>query len=467
MNVFCGMSIVCKRSCAGARQSCRNARTTFALDVGDLSAGALRAAALRAGPFVIAMIFSAQTAPASGQARSNTADRTPASASASASASVAKVRPGDRSRDKNVVAIGADIYPAITTATNQPRFDPSSTILVNTIGAHTGLFGAASREGLTWANQYVPGTDVSGRVQLYSLSTSGNYGAFFGSRSSDNTSLQPQNIIADISLVVADSDRPHLHWARYSEGFVPRGKRGFRLLINDENSIQNESDPAPMADPYDFNPSHLLNNLRLDCGIGVEGAKSCTNPLSILNNGARYRTGIIFGDNSIDPLSGLSTAISLPTNYGFSWYGGAGNPTWHLYSTARSANSGKVVLEDGAVVVNVGNSVEPALRVEKGAIHTPVVIASGSLPAISGKCPVRDRRGGSAAGSFAFTGDCSEGTLVMQFPAPAPNGWACFASNMQRPNATLREVSFTRSSVTLAVAHAIKSDSVVYSCTGF
>jgi hypothetical protein len=369
--------------------------------------------------------------------------------------------------DQKALVVGSDLYPQATVATDQPRFDRSSNLLVNTIGARTGLFGAAAREGLTWANRYVPGSDVSGKVQLYSLSTSGNYGAFFGARSSDNMSSKDENVIGAIHLVVADSDRPHLHWATYSEGYVPRGKSNFRLLINDENSIQNEANPAPWADPYDVNPQQLLNNLRVDCGIGVEGAQSCTNPISVLNNGARYRTGILFGANSIDPVDGVATALALPTDYGLSWFAARGAPTWRLYSTARTVHAGSLVLGDDAVSIAVGQGAQPALRVEKDAIRTPAVISSGPMPAFSGSCPVREQRGGAAAGAFHFAQDCGDGTLVISFSVVAPNGWSCFSSDLTRGDAELRETAFTRTSATLSVLRVRKTDSAVFSCTGF
>lgn len=308
---------------------------------------------------------------------------------------------------------------------------------------------------------------MSGRVQLYALSTSGYYGAFFGARSSDNNSKNAENVIGAISLVVADSDRPHLHWARYSEGYVPRGKTAFRLLINDENSIQNEGSPAPWADPYDFNPQHLLNNLRVDCGIGIAGAQSCTNPLSVLNNGARYRTGILFGENSIDPVDGVATALALPADYGFAWFGAPRTQTWRMYSTARAAQAGSVVLADDAVSINVGQSKEAALRVESGAIRTPAVIASSNVPAMTGSCVVGEQQGGTTAGAFSFVKDCGEGKIVIGFSVAAPNGWACSASDLARGDAVLRETAYDKASATLAISRVRRGDRAVFSCTGF
>lgn len=371
-------------------------------------------------------------------------------------------------KQHDAIVIGTDLYPAISHNTDQSRFDASSNLLVNTIGARTGLFGAAAREGLTWANRYVPGTDLGGIVQLYALSTSGNYGAFFGTRSSDNRSARAENVIGSINLVVADSDLPHLHWAQYSEGYVPRGKTNFRLLINDENSIQNEGNPAPFADPYNFNPQQLLSNLRVDCGIGVEGAQSCTNPLSILNNGANYRVGILFGDKSIEVVDGAADAVALPSEYALSWFGAPGRPAWRMYSTARKAGAGRLVMTDEAVSIEVGAGTNgPALKVGQDAIAAPAVIASGRPPTISGNCAVRAQRGGQVAGSFVMDQDCATGTIVIEFTADAPNGWACFASNLARREGSLREAIYDTKSVTFAVSAMKRSDLVVFSCTGF
>jgi len=372
------------------------------------------------------------------------------------------------SKERDATVIGTDLYPAIARHTDQSRFDLSSNLLVNTIGARTGLFGAAAREGLTWANRYVPGTDLNGVVQLYSLSTNGNYGAFFGARSSDNHSARAENVIGSVSLVVADSDRPHLHWAHYSEGYVPRGKTAFRLLINDENSIQNEGNPAPFADPYNVNPQQLLNNLRVDCGIGVEGAQSCTNPLSILNNGASYRVGILFGDKSIEVTNGAADALALPADYALSWFGAPGKPAWRIFSTTHKAGVGKLVMMDDGLSIEVGvGSGSPALKVGQDRIEAPAVIATGRPPSISGSCAVRAQLGGQAAGSFVMDQDCARGAIVFGFSVDAPNGWACFASNLASGEGRLRETAYDRKSATLTVSDLKRSELVVFSCTGF
>lgn len=369
---------------------------------------------------------------------------------------------------EKALVVGKDVYPAFSVLTDQPRFDRFSSLLVNTLAARNGFFGAAAREGLTWANRYVPGTDQTGMVQLYALSTSGNYGAFFGARSSDNQNARPQNVIGSINLVVADSDRPHLHWANYSEGYVPSGKTAFRLLINDENSIQNEGNPAPSADPYDFNPQHLLNNLRVDCGIGMGKPQACTNPISVLNNGASYRVGILFGDKSIDVVDGAANAVAFPSDYALSWYGAPGKPAWRIYSTARSAEAGSLVMTDDSVSITVGQgNATPALKVGNNAISAPAVIASGQHPHISGSCPVQAQEGGNTAGAFTLSRDCAQGTIVLGFSATAPNGWSCFASNLGRESGGLRETAYNGTSATLAVSGAQRLDSIVFSCTGF
>jgi len=368
---------------------------------------------------------------------------------------------------EKVKVLGEHVYPRVVLADGQSRFDPSSTLLVNALGAKSGMFGAAARDGITWANAYVPGTDRNGVVQLYALSASGNYGAFFGARSSDNVSDKPENVIGSIDLVVADSARPHLHWAHYSEGYVPPGKGGYRLLINDENSIQNEFAPAPSADPYNVNPARLLNNLRLDCGIGGYGAQSCTNPLSILNNGANYRIGILFGDRSIEAVDGAANALALPSAYALSWFGPSGASSWRIYAQAHVAGAGRIIMTDAAMSVELGRSSTPGLQITKESIASPAMIASGDPPKISGVCAVGGQRGGNTAGAFAFTSDCSSSQIVIGSFAAAPNGWACFASNQARGESVLRQVAFDQSSVTMDVSNARKSDVVVFSCHGF
>lgn len=221
---------------------------------------------------------------------------------------------------------------------NMSILDPEAgPILQNVVGAKSGYFGAAARGGMTWAETFLPGTDTQKphAVQLYSLSTSGNYGGFFGSRSSDNRMFSQQNVIGMIALGVADHrNKAHRVWGGYSVAYQTQtGKEA--VLIGHEVTTDNRSADAPPVTPASPNPAGLVNGLRMTCGDG-QPAKHfrCSSAISVVFNGASYRTGLLFGDGSISKVSGYADAIVMPTDYGISWNAGGGAAEWRMFSNA-------------------------------------------------------------------------------------------------------------------------------------
>lgn len=95
-----------------------------------------------------------------------------------------------------------------------------------------------------------------------------------------------------------------------------------------------------------------------------------------------------------------------------------------------------------------------------------VNVSTGTLPVNSGSCAVTTQVGGATAGSFHASGACAGGTYVLTLSTGAPNGWACFASDMTTPADTVKQTASTATTVTFTATTA-SADVIVFSCMGF
>lgn len=200
-----------------------------------------------------------------------------------------------------------------------------------------GAFGtAAATITPGWIETFLPGTYTNvERPQVFGVSNKGLNGGFFASRASDNPVGTQQNVIGDTDLVSCDgAGVAHVCWAGYDAAYVTSGAH-YVIAFNREMSLINRDANSPVTDPFNFNPTKLTENLRLDCGDGTGSSFRCTNPLTILPNGAAYNSGILFAAGSINPVGGYSEAIGMPASYGLSWYTTpGGTPPWRLFSSS-------------------------------------------------------------------------------------------------------------------------------------
>ncbi len=363
--------------------------------------------------------------------------------------------------------VGGGLYPTNTGGSGHPKYDPSSNVIANAIGAKFGYFGAAAKDGVTWAETYLPGTDTGvDSVQLYSLSTNGTYGGFFGSRGSDQSGVN-QNVIGAINLVAADNvTSSELYWSSYNAAYVPSGSK-YRLIFGNENSVINREADAPIADPYNFNPLRSSNNLRLDCGDGTSSSFSCTSALTIVPNGAEYNNGILFGSNSIKEVGGYADMISAPTNYGLSWFGASNNRNWRVFSNSTGAFLDQLVLGNASLDVYFHAGAFHPFSVSTGGVTVSSVLGSGAHPTSSGSCSIGSLVGGSTIGGFQLTAACSSGTVILTFPVNSPTGWACQVNDLTSAAAVVRQSGYTATTVTFAMSSAAASDKFTFNCAGF
>ena len=301
------------------------------------------------------------------------------------------------------------------------KYPTTSNILTNVVGAKSGYFGAAAKDGLTWAETYLPGTDTQTphAVQLYSLSTSGNYGGYFGSRSSDNGLSPQQNIIGMIGLGVADHmTNAHRVWGGYSVAYqAARGKQ--TILFGHEITTDNRAADAPRVTPADPNPAGVVSTLRITCGDG-EAARHhlCSSAISTVHNGAAYRTGLLFADGSINKVSGYADAIAMPNDYGMSWNASGSVPEWRIFSNAGPlAYTNSIILGVNTVDFFLsGGGARPLHLTSEGTVtsgtHQLVPTKFARLP----NCDTEH------AGSIAFVDDAQAAIKSWNQPVSAGGG---------------------------------------------
>ncbi|MDB5358839.1 MAG: hypothetical protein JWO51_136 [Rhodospirillales bacterium] len=230
------------------------------------------------------------------------------------------------------------------------------------IGFSVGGFsvGAFGQYGLTIGSTSWLATHNIGDAQaaLVAIAPSGMNGAVIGSRSSDNNGALTVNNIALTDVCLQDNTALGLPmWCRYTQATRTAtaivGAGG--PLYGEESSIQNLGSSAPAADPFNATPTGSIFNLRLDSGIGVSGPNAATAAIDILNNGALYKSGIIFGQTSLDTSGGVAPAIAFGQNHGLVWYSGANARAWTLYSDATSGTN-TIELNNLRMAVSTGAS---------------------------------------------------------------------------------------------------------------
>jgi hypothetical protein len=358
------------------------------------------------------------------------------------------------------------MYPKIDNRSGTSHYDPDLNIMTNVVGARSMLVGTAARDGVQWTNSYLPGVDSAGAVQFYAIATQGAYAGVFATRSSDNPRQSPQNVIGSINLVVADSKgQPHLHWASYDQGVIT-AESAFTHLINVENSIQNLSPHSPSVDPFNINPVHLSNNLRLDCGVGSGTAHTCSAALSIVPNGAAYHTGILFAedalivDGSEDP-----SMIAAGPSQALTWYGSKGHPVWQIVSHAKAGQLSRLMFDKESMMLTIGGTT--TLTADSQGLTARSLQAGGPTPVIGGTCPTRELVGGANAGAMHFSANCAQGTIILRMESRTAHGWACYIQDLTNENATFRQIDYGRATATIKLANVKKGDQATYLCTGF
>lgn len=133
-------------------------------------------------------------------------------------------------------------------------------------------------------------------------------------------------------------------------------------------------------------------------------------------------------------------------------YTPAGISAASLYTSGNATISGTLAVS-GAVAFSAAAGI-------------PRMIATGSVPTLSGTCSTGTQVGGNTAGSFKFSAACSAGTVIMTFAAAATNGWACKVQDMTIPADVLNQTAYTATTATIT-GTAASGDQTVFQCVGF
>lgn len=301
------------------------------------------------------------------------------------------------------LSVGSSLYPTNVGGSGSAKYDATSNILTNVVGAKFGMFGVASKDNTQWPNTYVPGIDATGHATVFAVSPTGYYGLFGASRSSDASNVGA-NVVGAGGLSVCDNTGAGLNqlcWGQYSAAYV-QPSSSFTAAYGHEITLRNNYADSPIGDPFSYNANKATNVLRLTCGDGQATSYLCSAFVVAANNQAKAKSGIVFGDQSLDTSGGTAPVLSMPYNYTLNWYGSAGNPTWRIFSNSgNGANMGQMILGDNTADIYLQNGTYHPLAITTTGIATQQ-IAADSL-SLTTALPIASGGTGSTSASTART----------------------------------------------------------------
>jgi hypothetical protein len=212
-------------------------------------------------------------------------------------------------------------------------------------------------------------------------------------------------MITDACLIVQDNTSvAYQSWCQYWQ-VVKTASALAAEQFGLEASYENLGSVAAV-DPYTSNPSNLSALLRLDSGIGSAGPNNVSVALQVLNNGAAFENGIVFGSTSLDTAAGrIAPAMMMGQNQGLEWdsaastklaqiygwlsgsypqivvnLGGNGSMTWEIGGTAFLTADVTDLYPNVTNAVNLGG----ASNLWKAVYTTAATIGAGSSITSSG-----------------------------------------------------------------------------------
>src|SRR5208337_4698119 len=219
-----------------------------------------------------------------------------------------------------------------TTNPSQPLTVAGSGLFTGTLYASSSLVVGTTTPSSARVESWLPGT--AAESGLYSVAPTGLLGGFFGAQTSDQTG-PGHGFTSPLELLVVNDNASTTYsynaWGEYIEGHFTALSTGTQLFGNETLLQTNTTNSAP-EDPFTGNEGGWTHDLRLDC---IQG-NSCTNALDIVNNGATFNSGIVFGTLALSTSTAANPpALSLPagTNgYGIDWHTAASTLGWTLFS---------------------------------------------------------------------------------------------------------------------------------------
>lgn len=243
------------------------------------------------------------------------------------------------------------------------RYSTTSAGIANSLGVSNLNIGAAALGYGDWSGLYDgPGRYLSiGPLKV--ISNQGTRSATFASRLSDTPvgSGLPymENVVHMAILDSKPSGVLSGGWNVYNESRLLAASApstpglGF---ISVEDSIYSEW-ASPTLDPYLTNVQGYTENFRPDCGTGSGTPNDCSAAIHVINNGARYKSGIIFSQDALDTTGGTAQApaIALGPWQGVSWYRAAGSVAFSVFSN-MSVGNGYLQFRNGPDAYLVGTT---------------------------------------------------------------------------------------------------------------
>jgi hypothetical protein len=178
-------------------------------------------------------------------------------------------------------------------------------------------------------------------AQLSVLSVGGQIGVLGGSQSSLSTTAGSQGCIG-VGGFVNNNNTTQLQ-SVYGGYFEARRQVNTQRAQGVEIDIVNFGNLDPVY-PNVAPPIGLSNALWVACGGDDAGALTASSAISIVNNGAEFEKGLVFGSDAILNPSGDAVAIAMSNGHAIDWYSSASTttPVARIRSDATTASVGIV-----------------------------------------------------------------------------------------------------------------------------
>lgn len=300
---------------------------------------------------------------------------------------------------------------ATTIKFGSDRWSVTSSTLTNTVGAQTGYFGGASQGAIpSWIYQYDPASSYPTISSLVSSNQGGWRAASFYARLSDAAADGANVIETIVNLCNVDVGRTtpagYSTWCQYEQGNLTSAIPGYH--INKESDLWSGWTPAGV-DPYSYNPVGHTTLERLTSGDGQHlGAQNISSYIELINNGAAARSGIVFGNNSLDTASGrIAPAIAMAPSHSLTWYSATNTRSWQIYSTATSG-SNSLILKPAEATLSTAFGINGA---NGSSTRITNIYTAGSLRWTAGATSTLES-GSNAGSDWALAAFSDSGTFV-------------------------------------------------------
>lgn len=215
--------------------------------------------------------------------------------------------------------------------------------------------GNAPESPADWLQTLVAGTTQN--AQFVSLNTLGLIGIIGGSRSSDWPAAGPSSIGGAFYAENDNVANPGPAWAAYAEAHRESGVTGLLTTALELDTMNNGS--TVDITPSNFFPAGATTTLSLGSGASA-GVNPVTAAIAILNNGTKFRKGIIFKDSALDTALGTGTAgvaIEMARNQSIRWLNSSDVMEAEIWGNASGLNIASPVALSGAASTAITTTV--------------------------------------------------------------------------------------------------------------